>query len=643
MFSNFSARFGSRAALLVILLAAIAPSLALADLSEEKKLTAIGGAAVAISDDGYVAVVGDVTGNSGAGAAYVYTRPLNLTTWSLAATLTDVSGLAGDQFGASVSISGDRTSANIAIGAPGTSSGAGRIHVFTGADALWTENPADFSSPLTSAGALGASVSIQGFRIIAGAPNATVSGKPNTGVAVAWDSTDGGQSFAQPVTFRPNGGQARSGALFGTSVSLSGNTVLVGAPHFTTGQLNSGTVFIFANNGGTYSQVAKLRPANTKNNFAGTSVSLFSDTAAFGAPGNSNGKGAVYIYQRVAGVWPTSPTATITDPGNTANDAFGSSVSQLGTFVVAGAPGANGGNGAAYEFGTTGGPYSLLNQLVPSDFGSLTGAQFGFGTGVNAGRAIVGAPGDGSAYIFKFLQPSTLTITCFSSDPNSCVPQEPSFTGVPYTVFVHVVGDGITAPTGTVNVDDSAGGTCSIISLDSNGDGHCTLTSTFFGMLTMSGNYLGDLNFSPVTGKKDHTITGDHLVFNPTSLADVPQGNRFAGTVEVHNGADAVITSYDGLPVTLTISDSCGNTESIGPVNVASGVATFAGLGDRFYTIASDGVSAHLDTSGVLPTPPPPPVDTQNANVNVVVNPDIIFPNATTNPAANAGFDDCSL
>jgi hypothetical protein len=636
MFSIFSARFGSRAALLVILLAAIVPSIALADLSEEKKLTATGGASVAISDDGYVAVVGDVTGNAGAGAAYIYTRALDTTTWTPAATLTDVSGLAGDQFGASVSISGDRTSANIAIGAPGASSGAGRIHVFTGTDVLWTENPGNFSSPLTSAGNLGASVSIQGFRVVAGAPHATVSGKANTGVAVAWDSTDGGVSFPPPVTFRPNGGQARSGALFGTSVSLSGNTVLVGAPHFTTGQLNSGTVFIFANNGGTYSQVAKLRPANTKNNFAGTSVSLFSDSAAFGAPGNSNNKGAVYIYTRTAGVWSTSPTASITDPGNTANDAFGSSVSQLGTFVVAGAPGANSGNGAAYEFGTSGGPYSLLNQLVPSDFGSLTGAQFGFGTGVNAGRAIAGAPGDGSAYIFKFLQPSTLTITCFSSDPNSCVPQEPSLTGQAYTVFVHVVGDGITTPTGTVNVDDSAGGTCTINSLDSNGDGHCTLTSTFFGMLTMSANYLGDLNFSPVTGTKDHTITGDHLVFNPTQPADVLQGNRFAGTVEVRNGVGALITSYDGLPVTLTISDTCGNTETIGPVNVALGVATFAGIGDRFYTITSDGVSAHLDTSngGVILNPPPPPADTPNANVHVVVNPDFIFAD---------GFEDCRL
>ena len=107
MFSIFSARFGSRAALLVILLAAIAPSLALADLSEEKKLTVTGGAAVAISDDGYVAVVGDITGNGGAGAVYVYTRTLDTTTWTPAATLTDVSGQAGDQFGASVSISGD--------------------------------------------------------------------------------------------------------------------------------------------------------------------------------------------------------------------------------------------------------------------------------------------------------------------------------------------------------------------------------------------------------------------------------------------------------------------------------------------------------------------------------------------------------
>lgn len=633
MLPKFTTR-GGRVAVSLTLLAALLPAFA-ADVPEEQKLTASGGSSVAMSDDGCVAVVGDIAGNGGAGAAYVYTRPYALTkcsgtTWTMVATLVDIAGASGDQFGASVAISGDGLLANIAVGAPGANSSAGRIHVYSGAGILWPENTWDFSSPLTSAGKLGSSVSIQGLRVVAGAPAATVNGKPNTGVAVVWDSTDGGVFFSR-VTFRPNGGQSRSNALFGTSVSLSGNTVLVGAPNFTTGQQNSGSVFVFANNGGAYSQVARLRPANTKNNFAGTSVSLFGDNAAFGAPGNSSNRGAVYVYTRSSGVWPTSPTATITDPGNTSGDLFGSSVSQLGSFVIAGAPGSNGGDGATYEFGSA---HTLLNQFVPSDFGLLSNAQFGFGTGVNAGRAISGAPGDASAYIFKFLQESTTTITCFSSDANTCVPEDPSLTGVPYYVFVHVEGDGITTATGSVGVDDSAGGTCTIASLDGSGNGACQVTSSFFGELTMTASYNGDDNFSASQGSAQHTISGNHLVFNPDPPADVPQGLQFSGTVEVHDGAEQIVTSDSATQVTVVVTDTCGNPNTIVQnQTVVNGVATISGAGTRFYTLATNlDVSATSNNS----------VSAAATTLNVIANDDMIFPNSTTNPAGGAGFEDCS-
>ena len=78
-------------------------------------------------------------------------------------------------------------------------------------------------------------------------------------------------------------------------------------------------------------------------------------------------------------------------------------------------------------------------------------------------------------------------------------------------------------------------------------------------------------------------------------------------------------------------NDTCGNTETIGPVNVVSGVATFSGIGDRFYTITSDSISAQLDKQwGVILNPPPQLADTPNANVHVVVNPDLISPTAST-------------
>ena len=622
MLLNSSGRFGGRAAILTLLLiSALSPGLALADLNEEQKLTptanvgALAGNGVAISDDGAVAVVGAPVDE----AAYVFTR--SGTIWTKVATLTASDNVVGDNFGGAVSISGNGTSANVAVGAPGRGSGAGAVYLFTGSGASWTQNSnSPLVSALTSAGHLGTSVSIQGFRIAAGAPNSTAGKGANAGVAIVFDSNDLGVTYSR-TTFHANGGQARVGALFGTSVSLSGSTVLVGAPNYTTGHKNSGTVFVFVNNGGAYTQQANIRPSNTTNNFAGTAVSLFNNTAAFGAPGNGNGKGAVYVYNRTGTTW--TQTAAISDPGNTAGDGFGSTVAQLGSFLVAGAPGTNSNAGAAYEFGTNGTTYSLVNQLVPSD--GPAGAMFGFSTSVNSGRALVGAPADGgigSAYVFKFLQPSVTKITSTSVDPGD------ASTGVPYAVNVKVDHDlgGTGTPGGSVHVDDGAGGSCDA-TLDGSGVGSCQITSNFFGFVTLTATYGGDLNFSPSQDTRQLNVTGNHLAFNPAPPADVPQGTQFAGTVEVHNGADAVITSDNTTQVTLTVTDSCGNPNTIGPVTVVNGVATFSGTGPLFYTITTG-----LDVFAAVQ--PGNETALTHSTINVVANADFIFAD---------GFEDCRL
>ena len=109
----FSHIFGRITALLLVL-AAMLPSLALADLNEEQKLAPTanngadaGQASAIFGDTAVVGAPGD-TGDAlgcvpGAGAAYVYTR--SGLVWSKVATLCASDGTAGDQFGAGVSIS----------------------------------------------------------------------------------------------------------------------------------------------------------------------------------------------------------------------------------------------------------------------------------------------------------------------------------------------------------------------------------------------------------------------------------------------------------------------------------------------------------------------------------------------------------
>jgi len=387
MRSLFSTRFNGRVAALLML--ALVPGFASAIVNEEQKLSptanagAQAGRSSAIFNDtavvGAPADSGDVGGcTPGAGAAYVFTR--SGTVWTKVATLCASNGVSGDLFGTSVSIN----AGNIAVGAPGAGSGTGAAYVYTGSGASWTENATILNAGAAAGGSLGQSVSIQGFTVAAGAPTTTVGGKVNTGVTIVYTSNDSGVNWTH-VTFRPNGGQARNGALFGSAVSLSGNTILVGAPGFRTGtKQNSGAMFVFVNNGSIWTQQARIRPANVANVFTGTDVSLFQNIAAFGAPGTNGSRGAVYVWTRSGTTW--TQTANIADPGNTAGDLFGSSVAIQGspsTILSAGASGAAPG-GAAYEFGSSGGPYSLLNQLVAND--NASGDAFGASTRLDAGR-----------------------------------------------------------------------------------------------------------------------------------------------------------------------------------------------------------------------------------------------------------------
>ncbi|MBW2735539.1 MAG: cadherin-like beta sandwich domain-containing protein, partial [Deltaproteobacteria bacterium] len=193
---------------------------------------------------------------------------------------------------------------------------------------------------------------------------------------------------------------------FGISVSLSGDTLAVGAPgdaSSATGvhgdQANntlawSGAVYIFTREGSTWSQQAYLKASNTgeHDNF-GSGVSLQGDTLAVGARGEGGdgtnqsddsmpGSGAVYVFTRVGGVWSQQAYIKATVPGS--YDAFGASVSLSGESLAVGAysedggvPGVNGNetdnslasSGAAYIFTRAGSVWTQQAYIKASDPG----------------------------------------------------------------------------------------------------------------------------------------------------------------------------------------------------------------------------------------------------------------------------------
>ena len=136
-------------------------------------------------------------------------------------------GATGDQFGGSVAISGN----TIVVGAVLADSGLGAAYVFTEPNAGWgdmTQVAELTASDGVARDFFGDSVSISGNTIVVGADNASVGANGSQGAAYVFtEPAAGWTNMTQTAKLIASDGQAD--ADFGASVSISGNTVVVGA------------------------------------------------------------------------------------------------------------------------------------------------------------------------------------------------------------------------------------------------------------------------------------------------------------------------------------------------------------------------------------------------------------------------------
>jgi hypothetical protein len=156
--------------------------------------------------------------------------------------------------------------------------------------------------------------------------------------------------------------QAASGDYFGSSVSISGSTVVVGSSGDDDNGTNSGSAYIFGRDQGgvdAWGQVAKLTASDGASyDEFGRSASISGDTIVVGANGDDDhgsNSGSAYIFGRdQGGVGTWGHVAKLTASDGASYDYFGWSVSISGDTIVVGANGDddNGlGSGSAYIFG----------------------------------------------------------------------------------------------------------------------------------------------------------------------------------------------------------------------------------------------------------------------------------------------------
>ncbi len=120
------------------------------------------------------------------------------------------------------------------------------------------------------------------------------------------------------------------GDRFGYSVSVSGDTAVIGAVGTDSYQ---GSAYVFTRTGGEWTQQDKLTADDgVAGDWFGISVSVSGDTAIIGANGDDDWKGSAYVFTRTGGVW--NQQAKLTADDGAADDCFGEFVSVSGDTVA---------------------------------------------------------------------------------------------------------------------------------------------------------------------------------------------------------------------------------------------------------------------------------------------------------------------
>ena len=385
------------------------------------------GWSVAIS--GTRVVVGtplDGTGND-AGSAYVYDLASPSPTVPML-TLTKPSPLGFEQFGASVSISGNR----LVIGAPVTriaQVNAGSAYVYDLSSATPTVPVATLNNPTPATGDnFGSSVAISGTGIVIGAYQDDT-GQTDAGSAYVYNLTSAPPTVPVSVLNNPSPG---AGDYFGSSVAIDGTRFVVGALANITGGRSAGSAYIYDFNSPTPTiPILTLnKPMPVSSDRFGISVAISGTRVVVGASGDDTGTtsaGSAYGYD-LNSLTPDVPIVTWRNPTPTSSAYFGYSVAISGTRVVAGTPqddtgATDAGSAYAYDLAsaTPTVPFAKLNNPGPT-----LNDHFGASVSVSGTRLVVGVPADqtgaflsGIAYVFDLAsaQPGMPVITLINPVP----------------------------------------------------------------------------------------------------------------------------------------------------------------------------------------------------------------------------------
>jgi hypothetical protein len=279
-------------------------------------------------------------------------------------------GVAGDEFGVFVSISGNYALIG-ACAAKVEDVACGAAYVFKNESGNWVQQAKFVPDVPDNDDMFGKILKMDGDYALVTAYNDDDMGN-NAGAAYIYKRmTDDNWAFQDKLY----AADAAAFDIFGVAADINGDRAIVGAFGDDDNGFFSGSAYVFVRQGDEWVQEAKLLPSDgdTDDKF-GRSVAISEDFAVVcGVLDDDNGEesGSVYIFRRNGSVWNQEVKITASD--GAANDRFGRSISIAGDYVAISAAQKDehglDGSGSAYVFKYEDGQWIQQSKLVPDDLG----------------------------------------------------------------------------------------------------------------------------------------------------------------------------------------------------------------------------------------------------------------------------------
>ncbi|QDV50075.1 Calx-beta domain-containing protein [Gimesia fumaroli] len=524
------------------------------------------------------------------GGAFVYVRnqqgtsdDLSDDTWDYQATLLAPDAAYFDRFGWSVAISGDTAVVSAVTGQEGVPN-SGSVYVFTRTGTTWS-----FQQELTASDAVtddffGQVVAIEGDTIVVG----SLRNNAYTGAAYVFQRSNG--VWSETTKLIPS--DATTGQQFGSSIDIEGATIVIGSYRDSETFGQSGAVYIFRQFAGNWTETQKLKASTpTLNALFGTSLSIEGENLIIGNPGTfvsavNSGKAILFTFDSSTGLWSESQTLIPTDGSESAY--FGRQVRIQDNLIAIGTlrdPDTAVSNGVVYTFVKQGANWVQDQKLISPD--AVEGDTFGKAIGITNGSLLVssyydddGLDNTGSIYHFGPKPPAiTISDAVFTEGDNGS-----RFINIEVTRTASHAGDLLLPATVDFTTLD---GTATVA-----GGEYQTSSGTL--------NFSSDPTALTQTETISIEIFGDTLVELDKAFSVVLSNATGPGRIE-DDTADITITDDDQAQISIadvTVNEDAGTvtlTASLDQPVAATVMVNFA-TADNSATKTAD----YVEASGVL-------------------------------------------